>query len=359
MPPPSLRSLARQLGISAATVSLALRDSSHVVPATKKRILQAARRAGYRPNPLVGSLMAALRRTSHGSFQGSLLAINTSNDPRPTLPMYHRQVFEGVRRRAQALGYSIELCWVGAHALTLPRLDAVVRARGVRGVVVMPFVETYDFSALDWSRFAAVMFDHCLSAPVLHSVLPDHQLSLFGVLERLSQRGYARPGLAVGRARDSRVKFKWSAGFSSFCHSRGTELPVPILCEEPITRESFLRWFRRYRPDVVIGHVHADIARWLREDGLEIPRDVGFVQLNWTERAGPCAGLDLQPAVLGEAAVESVVAQLQRNEQGIPAHPKSITLAARWVEGPTIRRATKAASHRSENGARHSNVELD
>ena len=344
MPPPSLRSLARQLGISAATVSLALRDSAHVVPATKKRILQAARRAGYRPNPLVGSLMAALRRTSHGSFQGSLLAVNTSDDPRPTLTLYHRQVFDGVKRRAQALGYSIELCWVGTHALTLPRLDAVVRARGVRGVVVMPFVQTYDFSSFDWSPFAAVMFDHCLSAPVLHSVLPDHHLSLFEALERLSSRGYSRPGLVVGRARDSRVKFKWSAGYSSFCQSRSLESAVPVLSEEPITRESFLAWFKRHRPDVVIGHVHADIARWLKEEGKQIPRDVGFVQLNWTERSAPCAGLDLQPALLGEAAVESVVAQLQRNEHGVPASPKTIMLKARWVDGPTIRRVPHAAS---------------
>jgi LacI family transcriptional regulator len=353
MPPPSLRSLARQLGISAATVSLALRDSAHVVPATKKRIVQAARRAGYRPNPLVGSLMAALRRTSHGSFQGSLIAVNASDDPRPSLTMYHRQVFDGARRRARELGYSIELCWVGAHALTLTRFDAVLRARGVRGVVVMPFIETRDLSAMDWSSFAAVMFDHCLSAPTLHSVLPDHQLSILDALERLTRRGYVRPGLVVGRARDSRVKHKWSAGFSSYCHGQRLESPVPVLSEEPITRESFLHWFRRYRPDVLIGHVHADIARWLREDRLEIPRDVGFVQLNWTERSAPCAGLDLQPALLGAAAVESVVAQLQRNEQGVPAHPKTITLAARWVEGPTIRRAAQTGRHQVANGAHH------
>jgi hypothetical protein len=68
-----------------------------------------------------------------------------------------------------------------------------------------------------------------------------------------------------------------------------------------------------------------------------VPREVGFVQLNWTERSAPCAGFDLQPALLGAAAVDSVVAQLQRTEQGIPAHTKTITLAARWVEGPTLR----------------------
>lgn len=336
MPPPSLRSLARQLGISAATVSLALRDSAHVGPATKKRIVQAARRAGYRPNPLVGSLMASLRRASHASFQGALIAVNTSTDPQPTLTLYHRQVFDGAQRRARELGYSLELCWVGPHALTLPRLDAVLRARNVPGVIVMPLIETSDFSALEWNPLAAVTLDHCLGAPALHTVLPDHQLSILGALERLARRGYSRPGLVVGWARDARVKHKWTAGFSSFCHGQRLASPVPILSQETITREAFLDWFQAYKPDVILGHLQSDITRWLREMGVEIPRDAGFVQLNWTERSVPCAGLDLQPALLGAAAVESVVAQLQRNEHGVPAHPKTITLAARWVEGPTI-----------------------
>jgi len=78
MPPPSLRSLARQLGLSAATVSLALRDSPRVIAPTKRRVLQAARRAGYRPNPLVASVMTVLRRSSHGGFQGALMAAITA-----------------------------------------------------------------------------------------------------------------------------------------------------------------------------------------------------------------------------------------------------------------------------------------
>src|SRR5688500_5517415 len=301
MRPPSLRSLARQLGISAATVSLALRDSTHVRAATKKRIMQAARRAGYRSNPLVGSLMAAMRRTSHAGFQGSLIAVNTSSEPQPTLALYHRQVFEGAQRRALDVRYSLELCWFGPHALSLPRLDAVLRARSVPGVLVMPLVETSDFSALDWEPFAAVMLDHCLGAPSLHTVLPDHQLSILGALERLAEYGYSRPGLVVGWPRDARVKHKWSAGCGRFCHGHRLTSPVPVLSSETITREIFLQWYNAHKPDVVLAHLQSDITRWLREVGVEIPRDAGFVQLNWTERTAPCAGMDLQPALLGAA----------------------------------------------------------
>jgi LacI family transcriptional regulator len=334
-----MRSLARQLGISAATVSLALRDSARIGPVTKQRIVRAARRAGYRNNPLVGSLMAALRRTSHAGFQGSLIAVNASPDVQPRLTLYHRQVFDGAQRRAGELGFSLGLCWVGQHALTMPRLDLVLRARNVPGVIVMPLVETRDFSHLDWTRVAATMLDHCLLEPSLHTVLPDHQLSMLSVLEHLVKVGYQRPGLVVTWPRDARVKHKWSAGFSSFCQGHRVTSAVPILSEHTITRDVFLRWFNAHQPDVILGHLQSEISGWLSDVGRRIPRDVGFVQLNWTERAAPCAGLDLQPALLGAAAVESVVAQLQRNECGIPANPKTIMITARWVDGPTIVKA--------------------
>jgi LacI family transcriptional regulator len=53
----------------------------------------------------------------------------------------------------------------------------------------------------------------------------------------------------------------------------------------------------------------------------------------------PCAGLDLQPRTLGARSTELLIAQLQRNETGIPEWPSTTTIPARWVDGPTIRTA--------------------
>lgn len=339
MPPPSIRSLARQLGLSAATVSLALRESPRVVPATRRRVQQAAVRVGYRTNPLVRSVMAALRRSAHDGYQGALIALNHTEAEKPVLPLYHREILAGARRRAGELGYSLELCWVGPQQVSLARLGAILRARNAQGVVVLPFALARDFSALDWTDLSAVMMDFCLTAPVLHAVLPDHHVSIYRALERLAAMGYHRPGLVLEDHRDVRLLYRWSAGFGSFVRAQGLESAVPVLCRRTVAREDFISWFRAHGPDVVLGHLQNEIGTWLRESGVAVPRDVGFLQLNWTERSAPCAGLDLQPALLGAAAVESVVAQLQRNEQGVPDHPKTIMLGARWVDGPTLRAA--------------------
>src|SRR5688572_23660733 len=78
MPRISIRTLAREIGLSTATISLALRDSTLVLPETRERVQQAAARAGYRANPLVGSVMSSLRRAADASYHGSLLAIEYS-----------------------------------------------------------------------------------------------------------------------------------------------------------------------------------------------------------------------------------------------------------------------------------------
>jgi LacI family transcriptional regulator len=103
-----------------------------------------------------------------------------------------------------------------------------------------------------------------------------------------------------------------------------------------LTRERFLEWFRKNHPDLVIAHLQITVE-WLKSIGVRVPKDIGYFNLNYTERLGPCAGLDLQPRRLGAVAVETVVGMMHRQERGVPQHPQTITLEAVWIEGPTVR----------------------
>ena len=77
---------------------------------------------------------------------------------------------------------------------------------------------------------------------------------------------------------------------------------------------------------------------WLRAAKVSVPKRTGFFNLNWNERRRPCAGLDLRPELQGIAAVESVVAQIHRNERGLPTDPHTVMVSGRWIDGPTLRR---------------------
>lgn len=54
-------------------------------------------------------------------------------------------------------------------------------------------------------------------------------------------------------------------------------------------------------------------------------------------RMRPLAGLDSNPELLGEAAVDLLVGQLQANELGIPKHEKIIAVRGQWVAGTSVR----------------------
>jgi LacI family transcriptional regulator len=80
--------------------------------------------------------------------------------------------------------------------------------------------------------------------------------------------------------------------------------------------------------------------------GARVPETHGFACINLLHDAPSraCAGLDQQPAELGARSAELLIAQLQRNERGIPEWPTTTTIPARWVEGPTLRPAPAAAA---------------
>src|ERR1017187_6691997 len=100
MPSPTLNDIARALGCSKNAVSLGLRGSPQIPPATRDRIQKAAEHLGYRPNALVSQLMAQLRSTRTPKLQAKLALVNANLDPdafrsHPTIPIY----VEGCERR--------------------------------------------------------------------------------------------------------------------------------------------------------------------------------------------------------------------------------------------------------------------
>ena len=64
---PSLKDLAKECGVSVATVSKALNDQPDIAPATRERIRAAARRMGYLPG-------AAARNVARNMWQYHLLS---------------------------------------------------------------------------------------------------------------------------------------------------------------------------------------------------------------------------------------------------------------------------------------------
>ncbi|MEO6003489.1 MAG: LacI family DNA-binding transcriptional regulator [Opitutus sp.] len=337
----TLRTLASSLGLSAATVSEGLRNSPKVKKETRARIHEAAAAAGYVHNPLVGHVMADLRRRQLQGCRGVIAALNLREQANPLRARFQDAVLQGATRRAEELGFGLEVFWVGGKQLSPKRLNVVLHTRGIRGVFVMPFEAHQDWSEVDWPNLSAVRMDYCLSQPAMHTVCPDHHSGLMHAIDRLRSMGYCRVGLYVRHTAEKRILYKWTGALMSYHQLMTPEERVPPLLVDELDPAAFLAWFDEHRPDVIIGH-HPVVIEWLARRKLQVPRDVGFFNLNTNQEPHPSAGLDLRPHQLGAAAIDSVVAQIQRSERGIPAHPKTITIEGTWVDGPTVRNKLRA-----------------
>ena len=333
---PTVRSLAHTLGISRTTVSEALRDHPRVNAATRERVRAAAKAAGYRFNPLASSLLSELRHGRHTSFRGVLAVVSLEEPARPRFPgPYWREMLRGAEARAAELGFKLERFFVGEPGLSVQRLDTVLHSRGIRGVLIMPAWGWLDFSPLNWTRYTGVYADYLIDRPALHSVCPDHPRAMMSAMARLRELGYRRPGLVLPEQESVRLQHRWAAAFLANVHLQAGFAALPPLVVPELTAEIFARWFRKNKPDVVLGH-RAEIVSWMTACGARVPATHGFCCLNVSINSAPCAGLDQQPYQIGVRGIEIMIGQLHRNEYGIPDTPCNTTVPARWVDGPTL-----------------------
>lgn len=334
---PTVRSLAKALSVSRTTVSEALRNHPRVSQETRARIQRAAKEAGYRFNPLASSLLSEVRRTRLGAFHGVLAAIGQEEPARVPFPgAYWRDLLQGATERGRELGFKLEHFVIGQRKLSVRRLDTILRSRGIRGVLIMPAWHRPDFTQLNWSGLTGVYADYLMELPGLSSVCPDHPRGMELAMSRLQELGFRRPGLVLLQQESTRLHDRWLAAFLAYLHLHPEMTPLPPLILPEMNAEVFKRWFRKHRPDVVVGH-RSEMVGWMEACGARVPATHGFCCLNLGLNAQGCAGLDQRPYHVGVRAIELVISQIHQNIYGIPELPSNTTVPMRWVDGPTLR----------------------
>ncbi|HEX7631034.1 MAG TPA: LacI family DNA-binding transcriptional regulator [Lacunisphaera sp.] len=335
---PTIRSLARDLGVSRTTVSEALRNHPRVNRQTRERIRAAAAAAGYRCNPLASSVLSEVRRTRLGAFQGVLAAIGQEEPARVPFPgAYWRDLLQGATERSRELGFKLEHFVIGERHLSVQRLNTILRSRGIHGVLIMPAWHRPDFTQLDWTGLTGVYADYLMELPGLASVCPDHPRGMELAMTRLQELGYKRPGLVLLQQESTRLHDRWLAAFLAYLHLHPEMQALPPLILPGMNAEVFKKWFRKHRPDVVVGH-RAVMIDWMAQCEARVPQTHGFCCLNMGLNARACAGLDQRPYHVGVRAIELVISQIHQNIYGIPELPSNTTVPMRWVDGPTLRK---------------------
>ncbi|MEM9158097.1 MAG: LacI family DNA-binding transcriptional regulator [Verrucomicrobiota bacterium] len=333
----TIRAISKATNFSVATVSEALRNTGRVKEDTRKVILEAAERMGYQRNRFIGDVMSRMRRSQAANLKGTIAVLETQSFHKARgYSRWHKELFKGAVDRAEDLGFKVEFFQFENRSRSLKRLQQVLYTRGVEGVLLPPYVHTWNLDGIDWNCYSAVQLDYGLAKVRMHTVLPDHHHTLSNSLSRLEKMGYRRPGLFVERFQDDRILMKWLAGYTAFQNRSTLCEGIPVFEPKEIYKENFMEWFEAYRPDVVVGH-RSEVIEWLEEVGLSVPEDVGFFSLNLHHTDRKTAGLNLRPDLLGVAAIEVLVSQIHMQKRGVPKIAYTTSLEGEWVDGDTLK----------------------
>lgn len=336
---PTMTDIAHRSGFSKNTVSLALRNDSRLPATTRLRIQKIAAKLGYRKNPVVAHLMVQLRANRLPLTQPKLALVNANLDAEaftrhPTIPVY----IEGCRQRAWELGYQFDEFWLHDPELNGQRLNRILRARNIPGLLVVGLMNDNHLPPRflsTWEAFPAVVTGVRTRNPALSFACTDHHMLALRAVEQAWTLGYRLPALVVDEAIESLVEGRFSSGFQTALHQLKSKRIIQPFFQVEAARskpELFKKWMRHEKPDVILTLYHV-VERWLKDMDLRIPDDIGLIQLERRANQPKVSGMDQHNKVVGTSAVEMLVSMIHNNESGVPSYPRATLIGSSWVQG--------------------------
>lgn len=325
-----MRAVAAAADVATSTVSKALRGDPTIPESRQKQIRRIADRLGYRPNPMVAALMAQLhsqrrRNDPHHIAWIDLwtneLEAERGHDPRPALT--------GARRRAEELGYGIEVHNVARDGVSPARLRQILITRCQWGAIFPPVPESAMRYPIDMDGLTGVAIGTSLREPVMHRVSHNHYQGGQLACQKLRENGFRRIGFVLTPWNDQRVDGKWRAAYLEQQQNWPRDERLPTLLADAHEGAKFARWWKTHKPDAIIA-AESMVEGWLREVGGGSTR---LAHLALEKYKRDMWGVNYRSETLGEAAVELVIGQIHRHERGSPQIAHALLIDGVWV-GP-------------------------
>lgn len=339
---PVMADIAKMVGVSKNTVSLALRNSPLISSKTKRKIFAAARRLGYQKNDTFSKFMSEIKMSGLRRYRETIALINANENPdafltHPTIPTY----VAGIRRAVEREGFAINEFWMFDPDLDARSFERILRTRGIRGGIITGLMDNNrlpkKFDGI-WRDFEFVITGVRTYEPTLNFAVADHFLIAYKATLQALQHGYNRPALVLDRKIDELIEGRFTGGFLR------AQLSMPS-CDkiEPFfdvkeaseNRSLFIKWFKKNKPNALIC-LYNSVRKWVDELGIKVPEDVGLIQLERRDPESEWAGLNQRNDLVGESAVERL-SQLLYSPSGGKENALTATLVSpEWVESKTV-----------------------
>ena len=279
----TLRDIGKQLGLSAMTVSLALRDSPRISAATKKRVQVAIRGTNFVPNQLARALA-----TGRSNLIGVI--VPNSSD------LYYAEVIRAIEDSASARQFKVLLCNGSYRMETYTAHVRDMRRLHMKGIIAAPpFLGAKPRLPQFWkdlvhSDFEVVLINRQLDPPIFHQVAADYMAGVGMVAEALAARGHRRVAYISGHPavlpfRQRLDVFRRCIRALGFDDDASLLESGELTCAGGYGACQRLWQSNRRKPTAIVASNDTSavgVLRFLEDAGLEVPQDVSIASFDGT-----------------------------------------------------------------------------
>ncbi len=324
--------IARQLGVSATTVSRALNNRGRMSRETRQRILQAASKFNYKPSLVAKSLIH--QRTKTLGVVVPMIG-NTAYSP----------MVRGIEQIAYEKGYNIILCDTDINLTKEQRYIEMLSQRRVEGAIIIPFAErTSDdyehIKQLEGEGIRVVVMEQDIPLPELNRVVPDNRGDAMRLVKHLIGLGYKRIGLAhlglcnwdiAGIERWEGYKYALEQSGLEYDESLVVQAGQPTIVEEKsLLFDKLVDYLQHKRPEAIFATTDMlaiKIMTIIHSLGLNVPNDiavVGFDDILMSGYTVPPLTTVRQPAEqIGRRSAEIVFSLIEGDDElAVPVHER-------------------------------------
>ncbi|MFP2237163.1 LacI family DNA-binding transcriptional regulator [Pseudescherichia vulneris] len=300
--------VAQLAGVSQSAVSRSFTPGASISPATREKVLKAARELGYRPNAIARSLNTARSR---------IIGVVVSYFENPFYP----QVLESLARKLDTLNYHL-LLFVADKDGNVDRIFDQIMQYRVDGIVLASVTLSLDLSEECLAAgIPVVLFNRSEDSGMASSVNSNNEAAARQIAEFFVAGEHQRYAY-VGGVADSSVNIARQRGYLAALQEHGID-NVKVVNGDYDTRQTVRAAYSLFSqtpvPDAIfVANDHMaltvmDVARY--EFGLQIPQDLSIVGYDdtgpsgWPSYALTSVSQPVQEMV--DAAVELLMKQIE------------------------------------------------
>lgn len=313
---PTIHDIARELKISASTVSRALNDNPRISLKTREKIKAIANSLGYRPNTLASNL-----RNKKSNTIGIVVPLINRH--------FFSSVISGVEDIAYKAGYTVVISQSNDLASKEIEIVHSMFTNRVDGLIISIAMQTETFDHLKLFRkkhIPLVFFDRAVPEIETDKIVVDDYAGGFMVTKHLIDQGYQRIGHLAGPQNLMTYLYRKN-GYLDALKQNGILYDESLVIENQLTSEEGSVAAQQLMslsspPDAIFcgnDTTALSVMIYLRDRGFRIPQDIGIVGFSnepFSKVVSPSISTIAQPGFeMGQKAAELIIRKIENKER--------------------------------------------